>query len=856
MTVKEIECAPGTGAPQPERAMFVIGIGASAGGVDAIKRLIARVPAGFPHAFVVVLHYPSAKVSNMIQILQRETPLRVVEADRNRPLRPGYVYVRSPQSTVTVVNHAKKGAPDLRFQIEPNAPSTYQNRPIDKLFSSMAHAAGSRSVGIVLSGTGNDGSYGLRDIKRMDGFVLVQDLASAEFADMPQAALASGMIDRMGPPEQMVAAMQLIFQMYAPEAKPRDLEETEPAAFESLLQIVSGFSNIDFLRYKNPALKRRVTRRMAITDCATLKDYVRVVSASPEEVEILHREFLVGVTSFFRDAPAWDEFYTQALPRLFSGKSLQDVDPVKIWVAACSTGEEVYSLALACQLYRMENDIQRDFRIFATDVNPTALDLARQGSYPATKLVDIPRKFRRPDLIKERGTVFDLDTQIKRRVIFSKHDLLRDPPFIRSDLVLCRNVMIYFQRAANEALMSHFFSALRPEGILFVGAAEGGLTDKSRFHQLAPKSHLFINQRKDRSDSKPGGAMPIAPTVPHPALPTLPAAGLSRLQDPLGPLAFAGPMTELLSDISCAVILLSADGRVQRMLGTYGSFVSLERGQEFSGPLVDLVTPELAECLGRLLPEALKTGTAEQRGLPLRTDQQQDQRVDVVCRSAPFQSEDVALLVGLVALPNPPVSPAKAEEPAGTTADIARLNAELDKLHDALQVSSQDLLEAHQLWQASTLAIDIARSELKQREEEIEGLSVKLKAVNAEISRHQTLLEDGMAELDAVVSAFDDAVAIVDQDLIVFRMNPAFRRLMHLDPDGDSGVGLHSLAGNISGAGFAVLRDHLETCLFDGEDHRFEMDMTDTRTRRVRIKPLPVQARFSAELALLVLQDV
>ena len=383
---------------------YLIGVGASAGGLDAIKQLLSSLQPNFPHSLVIVQHISPDYKSLMSDILARETTLPVKEVNDNMAIEAGHIYLIPPRSNIlvqgTTGDNAEalsggtngNGHAGLRFSLVEQTPRPGLNLPIDVFFHSLSEAVADRAIAVILSGSGSDGSRGLRAIKDREGFVLVQDPSMAAFDGMPRSAIATGLTDMVLVPDLMIGEINRYIEMRDRGIDNVDrLFESNEDAFMEILDRVSDMADLDFKLYKEPTLKRRLARRIALKGHSSLEEYLDYVKRDAAELNVLYREFLVGVTNFFRDLPVWKTLEETVLAGLFDGGD--EEEPVRVWSVGCSTGEEAYTIAMLLEKYRSENDIDRDFMIFATDVNETAIQAAKQGIYPDSVREEIPDEY-------------------------------------------------------------------------------------------------------------------------------------------------------------------------------------------------------------------------------------------------------------------------------------------------------------------------------------------------------------------------------------------------------------------------------------------------------------------------------
>ncbi|MBK8048732.1 MAG: hypothetical protein IPK16_17370 [Anaerolineales bacterium] len=441
---------------------YIVGIGASAGGLEALERFFSNVPEGNSLAYVVIQHLSPDFRSHMVELLSKYTTMPVYEAEDGTEVQrnPVYLIPRRKnmilfQGKLYLLDHPKERGLNL---------------PIDIFLESLARDQGEHAVGIILSGTGSDGARGIRAIKEAGGLVMAQD-DTARFDGMPRSAIATQLVDYVLPPEAMPANLLSYIRHphVLPEGVPHAAAPESEVQIEKLFAILRDRTGVDFTDYKPNTVLRRIERRMTVNNIDTLSNYVKYLQYSPEETRVLFKEFLIGVTRFFRDAEAFDYLAVEAIPALFASKSRQS--PIRIWVPGCSTGEEAYSLAILCREYMEQSGQYREVKIFATDIDREALETASRGIYPESALADITTN-RLQDYFLKRGDTFEVLRQLRSMVVFAYQNVIKDPPFSRMDLISCRNMLIYLQPSLQRKVLSTFQFSLNPGGYLFLGSSE------------------------------------------------------------------------------------------------------------------------------------------------------------------------------------------------------------------------------------------------------------------------------------------------------------------------------------------------------------------------------------------------
>ncbi len=450
-------------AQEPDKDLLVVGVGASAGGLEALQDFFKAVPLDTGLAFVVIQHLSPDYKSLMDELLARHTKMRIRVAEDAMAVEPNTIYLIPPRRDLSLFRD--------RLVLQEQSLKKGIHLPVDIFFSSLAAEKGKNAIGIILSGTGSDGTLGTRAIKEAGGMVMVQDERSAKFDGMPRSAISTGLVDFVLDPSQMPEA--LVTYIHHPFVqKSRTLEDVlsqNATPLAKVAQLLKDHSGIDFSLYKEATVIRRLERRVSINRFDTVDEYLIYLHDSEKEKEILFREMLIGVTRFFRDPEAFVVLEQKVFPFLSGKKQL------RLWSAGCSTGEEVYSLAILILDYIERNRLECEVKIFATDIDRHALDSAGRGFYPDSLVADIePALLTRYFLKRESG--YQVTEAVRKIVVFASHNLIKDPPFSRLDLLVCRNLFIYFKPEVQARILGSFHHCLAPEGFLFLGSSESMLS--------------------------------------------------------------------------------------------------------------------------------------------------------------------------------------------------------------------------------------------------------------------------------------------------------------------------------------------------------------------------------------------
>ena len=489
-TLPPAKPAPPTGLLSKPPGFLIVGIGASAGGLEAMEEFFRHMPPSSGMAFVVVSHQHAGHVSLLPSLLSKCTAMPVVEATDGMEIEANSVYM-APGGTNLAILHG------ILHLMEP--PS--QERvplPIDYFFRSLADDQKQRAVGIILSGTGTDGTVGLRAIKAESGMTIAQDPQSAKYQGMPRSAISAGVVDVVQPASQMSEPLRAYARSLTRPAPPLP-EHDASQTLQKIFILLRDRTGNDFALYKENTIHRRIERRMNVHQIENLRQYLRFVLANPHELDALFQELLIGVTSFFRDPQAFEVLEQKVLPALVEGKP--EGATLRLWVAGCSTGEEAYSLAMMLREYLTQKKLRLTVQIFASDLDSRAIETARAGLYPIGIAGDIaPERLQR--FFTKEDSSYRVKKEIRDLVVFATHNILTDAPFTKLDLLSCRNLLIYLEAKAQHKLLPLFHYALKPNGILFLGSSEtiGGF--ESLFTVIDRKWKLF------RRTAEPG-------TFPH-----------------------------------------------------------------------------------------------------------------------------------------------------------------------------------------------------------------------------------------------------------------------------------------------------------------------------------------------------
>jgi two-component system, chemotaxis family, CheB/CheR fusion protein len=480
----------------PHKYLFpVVGIGASAGGLDAFSKLLGQLSIETGMAFVLIQHLDPQHKSLLTEILAKTTQMPVSEVVDGTEIEPNHAYIIPPNTQMTIVSG--------RLQLSPREKTKGVYHPIDLFFRSIATACGSQAIGVVLSGADGDGALGLSAIKAAGGMTFSQDLPSSQFGGMPQSAANTGQVDFILPPAEIaeklnqisgrstVAAGESSAGVEIPSITPVDTPVENPDTLHQIFELLELHTGVDFASYKHATLNRRMRRRMLQQRIVKLEDYLTYLQANPAQLDALYRDILIGVTSFFRDPEAFEFLQARILPQI----ALQQLgkSPIRVWVAGCATGEEAYSVAICLIEVLAQLKLQSQIQIFATDLNEVAIETARSGIYPQNSLNGISPERLRQFFVPVEGS-YQISKSVRELCVFAKHNLCSDPPFSRLDLIVCRNVLIYFGAPLQKKVMQTLHYGLKPTGLLMLGSSETTSGSPELFNSIDKKYKFYVKK--------------------------------------------------------------------------------------------------------------------------------------------------------------------------------------------------------------------------------------------------------------------------------------------------------------------------------------------------------------------------
>jgi two-component system CheB/CheR fusion protein len=807
----QLKPAPTTDASS---AFPIVGIGASAGGLAAFEAFFAGMPAEQDPgmAFVLVQHLAPDHKSMLSELIRGYTRMQVFEVEDGMAVEVNCVYIIPPNHNMAIAD----GRLTLRQYPVPRG----QRLPIDLFFKSMADDQHELAIGIVLSGTGSDGTQGVLAIHNAGGMVMAQRAETNEFDGMPRSAIATGVVDyQLHPAEMAAQLMTYAAHDFASRALsgPPAMHKREHA-LKSIFDLLSAQTGHDFSQYKRRTINRRIARRMAVRQTPSVDAYVKYLEQTPGEVDELFRDLLIGVTSFFRDPEAFQALQEQIIPQLFSGKPAGSA--VRVWTAACSTGEEAYSLAILLfeQMEQLKQGVS--VQVFATDIDSRAIATARAGRYPVSIAADIsPTRLARFFSLEPGGQDYRIEQNIRDLLVFSEHNLIKDPPFSKLDLISCRNLMIYLDSNLQKRLIELFHYALVPTGKLFLGAAEGVGEPNNLFAVLDRKAKLY--QRKEDLLASPRASINhfVARTMTRDvALPNLgphkPAPKL-RLREVME--------RALLKQIAPASALVNAAGDILYLYGRAGMYLEPAMGEAGVQNIIKMARDGLRSSLGHALQQAAASQRASHaRNLQVKTNghctavnlsvhpvsdvelSPVDEQIAADALRTPLYLIILQEAPPAAQMPSLPENGALAPD-AQAQAQIESLMLELRSKDEYLQRTHEELEGSYQELRSSNEEMLSANEELQSTNEELETSKEELQSVNEELATVNLELQSKLSDLSRINSDMNNLLAgtgiasvFVDHQLRILRFTPAARDIIHL-LETDMGRPVAHIASNLLG---------------------------------------------------------
>lgn len=806
--------------------LYVVGMGGSAGALEAFEQFFNAMPEDSGLAFVLIPHLDPTHKGMMPELLQRFTRMKVHQAEDGMKVEQNSVYVVPPNKDMSILH----GTLQL---LEPSAPRGLR-LPIDFFFRHLAEDQGERAVCVLMSGMGTDGTLGLKAVKEKLGMAMVHDPLLAKFEGMPRSAIDTGLVDFIAAPADLaVKLLEFVRHSAVAVEKTVTYEEKRLGGLQKLFVLLRSHTGHDFSLYKKNTVIRRVERRMAVHQLTTLEGYVRYLQENAQEIDLLFKELLIGVTNFFRDPLAYEALMEKGLSKMLEEK--KKGDSLRVWIPGCSTGEEAYSAAITLVEFLEKTKRKEDFtiQVFATDIDKDAIDKARLGTYPANIAADVSEERLQRYFVRE-DLFYRIRKEIREMVVFAPHDIIIDPPFTKLDLLCCRNLLIYFNPDLQKKLIPLFHYALNPGGILFLGSSETIGVFGELFQTIDGKWKLFL--RKETH-----AAMTGMLELPSSLISTTPGRdkGVEKLAK-----AVQGTVPEItqrimLEEFCPPAVVINNTGDIIYISGRTGKFLELSTGKAAMN-----IFPLARQGLGIELASSVRKALAQNKAITLQGLQvrHNGDTISVDLTVKPLEEPD--FMRGLLLAVFRETTPGKAGKARSRMASrnevVEELEKEIKYLQETLQTtneemetSQEELKSANEELQSTNEELQSSNEELTTSKEELQSLNEELLTVNSELQTKIDELTQSNNDMRNLLNSTEIATIFLDNNMNVKRFTSQATRLFNLIQT-DVGRPLTHLVSNLKYENLTGdVREVIETLVFK----EVQVQSTDNRWYSLRIIP-------------------
>lgn len=762
-------------AQNAEPPFPIVGLGASAGGLEALELFLAHVPAECGLAFVIVQHLEPTHKGMLAEILQRATPMPVVQVTEDMTVRADHVYVIAPNTDLSILHGVLHAIPPVE--------SNRLHLPIDFFFRSLAADQRERAVGVVLSGMGEDGAQGLRAIRENSGGTFAQDPQSAQFDSMPRAAIESGAVDGVYRPEELAGRIA-DYLAYLPHVHDgADLGAKDRRALEKVFVLLRAQTGHDFSLYKQTTIYRRLQRRMGLHRVDSMDDYVRYLRENPQEADLLFKELLIGVTAFFRDPEAWTQLREELVARI---RAAADGYMFRAWSAGCSTGEEAFTLAMVFKeaLAEAQPTSRCSLQIFATDLDADAINKARTGLYPGAIAKDVSQERLERFFVPQKDGSFCVRKEIRETVVFATQNLVMHPPFTKLDFVVCRNLLIYLDATLQQKIMALFHFGLKPDGLLLLGTSETVGPTSDLFAPTGGKSRLYRRLADVRPPEFHG--FPFATIGQR-------AEREPVFQESVRGLRSLAPLVEqlLLSQFTPAAVLVTSEGDIVYVNGKTGEYLEPAAGRA-NWNIFAMSRGGLGTALSEAFPRAIRGKVpVELKGVSLGLGPG-SASVDVTLRPIAEQGDLQGMVliafertrVGAAEGVPTPVSGSDPNQMRATelAEQLRRSREQLQATREEMQASQEELRSSNEELQSLNEELQSTNEELTTSAEEARAMNEELQVVNQETQRKLDDLSRAGDDMKNLLDSVELAIVFLDSELRVRRFTPAMVSIIKLIP--------------------------------------------------------------------------
>lgn len=765
----------------------IVAIGGSAGGMEAFTQLLENLPADTGLAYVYIQHLSPNYTSQLAKILACKTAMPVQEAEHLMPIQPNHVYTIPPNKNMEVI--------DGVLTLMPRKAKPQIHMPVDMFFTSLSKRQKDGAIGIVLSGMANDGTLGLKAIKVAGGITFAQD-ESAQYSGMPTSAIDEGVVDMVLSPKEIadeLARLSIKAEIFKLTGKTeqKDSEDYDDKDLDNILKFMKSTVGVDFDHYKKTTIRRRITRRMLLYKLNSIKEYNNYLKQHLTEPDILYSDLLINVTNFFRDPETMDYLKKEVFPKIFSKRTNQEL--VRIWIAACSTGQEAYSLAIILTEINDRLVIKSPVQIFATDLSESSIAKARLGTYTPSELSNVsPERIEK--YFTKSGDYYRINKEIRDLCVFAPHNLLKDPPFSRIDLISCRNLLIYLDSTLQQKVLATFYNSLNQDGYLVLGKSEETGNSPSYFYQTDKKNKVFL--KKNTGQSKPAMEAAIRWTAPNSGtkLAVNAVAGsqavsindLDKLVDNL-----------LLSKYMPASVVVNQNLEILQFRGSTSLFLELSPGEP-SFNLAKMARPALVLELRNIVHKARNSGRpVSKKDIQIQVND----KIHYVNIEAVPITDSANQQLFLIIFEEVKESAAAKSRSAGSrnantvrqVTELAALRKDMHAIIEEKEAGNEELQTAIEEIVSSNEELQSINEELEKSKEEIESANEELTVINRELrARNEELLE-AYEFAESVLAIMKDPILVLDKDLRVNNASEAYYKLTAGKAENTVGVMFYEL---------------------------------------------------------------